>query len=54
MRFAPILAALERHRYSGVVAVEPFDYIPDGPGCAAWAAAYLRGVQEGLSHGPGA
>ena len=49
MRFGPILAALERHRYSGVVAVEPFDYVPDGPGCATWAAAYLRGIQEGLA-----
>ena len=49
MRFGPILAALERQRYAGVVAVEPFDYIPDGPGCAAWASAYLHGVQDGLA-----
>ncbi len=46
MRFAPILAALARHQYAGVVAVEPFDYIPDGPGSAAWAIAYLRGASE--------
>ena len=30
--FAPILAALERNGYAGVVSVEPFDYVPDGPG----------------------
>jgi hypothetical protein len=29
-----------------VVAVEPFDYFPDGPGCAAWSAAYLKGLLE--------
>ena len=28
--------------YKGIVAVEPFDYMPDGPGCAAWAIGYLR------------
>jgi sugar phosphate isomerase/epimerase len=46
MRFAPILAALQRQAYNGVVAVEPFDYFPDGPGCAAWSAAYLKGLLE--------
>ena len=34
---------------TGIVAVEPFDYVPDGPGCATFAAGYLRGVQEGLA-----
>jgi sugar phosphate isomerase/epimerase len=46
MRFGPILAALQQQAYSGVVAVEPFDYFPDGPGCAAWSAAYLKGLLE--------
>jgi sugar phosphate isomerase/epimerase len=46
MRFGPILAALQQQDYSGVVAVEPFDYFPDGPGCAAWSAAYLQGLLE--------
>ena len=49
MRFAPILAALERNRYAGVVSVEPFDYVPDGIGSAAFAIAYLRGVREALA-----
>lgn len=54
MPFAPILAellALEAAGvYRGVVAVEPFDYVPDGPGCAARAIGYLRGIVEGLAH----
>ena len=47
--FAPLLAALVRHGYSGEIAVEPFDYMPDGPGSAARAVGYLRGVLEGLA-----
>jgi D-psicose/D-tagatose/L-ribulose 3-epimerase len=46
MKFAPILAALKRHNYAGAIAVEPFDYSPDGPGVAAFAAGYLRGLME--------
>jgi len=46
LAFAPILAALKRHKYSGVVGVEPFDYVPDGPSSAARAIGYLRGVLE--------
>ena len=49
MKFAPIFAALERHGYDATVAVEPFDYHPDGPGAAAFAAGYLRGVRESLA-----
>ncbi|TCZ66075.1 sugar phosphate isomerase/epimerase family protein [Roseicella aquatilis] len=45
-RFGPILAALDRHGYAGLCGVEPFDYLPDGPGSAAFAAGYLRGVAE--------
>ena len=56
MRFAPILGTLMRLQaaghYQGIVAVEPFDYVPDGPGCAARAIGYLKGVVEGLAgHG---
>ncbi len=49
MQFAPILAALKRHGYDGTVAVEPFDYSPDGPGVAAYSAGYLRGLREALA-----
>jgi sugar phosphate isomerase/epimerase len=56
MRFAPILQTLLRMRatghYQGVVAVEPFDYVPDGPGCASMSIGYLKGIVETLSeHG---
>ncbi|MBI4123331.1 MAG: sugar phosphate isomerase/epimerase [Betaproteobacteria bacterium] len=47
-KFAPLFAALMRHRYAGDVAVEPFDYVPDGPGAAARAIGYLRGIIEAL------
>lgn len=52
MRFAPILETLVQMKamghYQGIVAVEPFDYVPDGPGCAAHAIAYLKGIMQGL------
>lgn len=47
-QFAPIIAALKRHNYSGWIAAEPFRYEPDGPTCAAAAAGYLRGLIEGV------
>jgi D-psicose/D-tagatose/L-ribulose 3-epimerase len=48
MQFGPILAALKRHQYAGVIAAEPFDYVPDGPGAAALSVGYLRGLLEAL------
>lgn len=52
MDFGPILAVLQRMEaqghFPGIVAVEPFDYLPDGPGCAARAIGYLRGIEQGL------
>ena len=52
LAFAPILRTLKRMQqlghYRGIVAVEPFDYVPDGPGAAARAIGYLQGVLEGL------
>ncbi|MBI5275377.1 MAG: sugar phosphate isomerase/epimerase [Burkholderiales bacterium] len=52
LAFAPIMDTLlwmERDgHYRGWVAVEPFDYQPDGAGSAARAIGYLRGVIEGL------
>ena len=47
--FAPLLAALLKHGYAGDIAVEPFDYVPDGPGSAARAVGYLKGLLEGLT-----
>jgi sugar phosphate isomerase/epimerase len=46
MKFEPVLRALRDVGYAGVVAVEPFDYVPDGPGCASRAIGYLRGIEE--------
>lgn len=45
-RFGPVLAALRDTGYAGWCAVEPFDYVPDGPGAAARAIGYLRGLEE--------
>ena len=47
-RFAPLLAALVRHGYDGDIAVEPFDYVPDGPGAAARAIGYVKGILEAI------
>ena len=47
-KFAPLFAALLRHGYRGDVAVQPFDYVPDGPAAAARAIGYLRGILEAL------
>ncbi len=48
-RFWPIFAALRRTGYAGICAVEPFEYVPDGPTAAARAIGYLRGCMEGRS-----
>jgi sugar phosphate isomerase/epimerase len=47
-RFAPLFAALKKHGYRGDVAVEPFDYVPDGPGAAARAIGYIKGILEAI------
>jgi sugar phosphate isomerase/epimerase len=51
LQFAPILQTIldmqAAGHYRGIVAVEPFVYVPDGPGCAARAIGYLKGVMEG-------
>lgn len=46
LRFGDVLATLRRHGYAGWVSVEPFEYVPDGPMCAARAIGYLRGLLE--------
>ena len=47
-KFAPLFAALLKHGYTGDIAVEPFDYVPDGPAAAARAIGYIRGLIEAL------
>lgn len=53
LHFGPVLRALLAQQrmghYPGLIAVEPFDYVPDGPGCAARAIGYLHGLLEELS-----
>ena len=46
LKFGPIVAALKAGGYSGIAAIEPFIYEPDGPACAARAIGYMRGVIE--------
>src|SRR6266850_8616521 len=36
-KFAPLFRSLKECGYAGDIAVEPFDYVPDGPGAAARA-----------------
>jgi len=47
--FAPILAALKRTGYDGWLAMEPFEYVPDGPTCAARSIGYIAGILEASS-----
>jgi sugar phosphate isomerase/epimerase len=47
--FAPVLSALKRSNYAGWVAMEPFEYAPDGPACAARAIGYVSGILEALT-----
>ncbi len=48
-RFTPVLAALKRSGYAGWLAMEPFEYVPDGPTCAARSIGYVAGILEGLT-----
>ncbi|HSD42293.1 MAG TPA: sugar phosphate isomerase/epimerase family protein [Burkholderiales bacterium] len=48
LQFGPVFAALKRHGYAGVVAVEPFKHVPNGQACAARAIGYVRGILESL------
>ena len=53
MAFAPIVETLLQMQamghYNGIVAVEPFDYVPDGMGSAAHAIGFLKGLVQGLA-----
>jgi len=43
---APVLQVLREMSYAGWVAVEPFEYLPDGPGCADFCARHVRRAWE--------
>lgn len=45
---APILRALRAGGYRNWISIEPFDYVPDGPGSAARAIGYVRGIEAVL------
>jgi len=49
LKFAPILTALRESDYTGNASIEPFDYKPDGPTCAARGIGYIRGIMQSLS-----
>lgn len=53
MEFLPILRTLalmkSQGHYGGIIAVEPFDYVPDGMGCAARSIGYLEGILQVLA-----
>lgn len=46
--FAPMLTALREASYDGWIGIEPFDYRPDGPTCAARSIGYIHGILEAL------
>jgi sugar phosphate isomerase/epimerase len=48
--FAPVFAALKRNGFDGDISVEPMVYVPDGPGSAARAIGYVRGILEALEY----
>ncbi len=48
-KFGPVLQALKDCGYAGWVAMEPFDYHPDGATCAARSIGYVQGLLETLA-----
>jgi len=45
----PLFQKMKSLNYQGWVAVEPFIYEPDGPGCAAFSAGYVQGLMRAVS-----
>lgn len=45
----PVLQVLKDSGYAGWVAVEPFDYLPDGPGCAEASARHVHELWRSLT-----
>jgi len=48
-RFAPVVRALRETGYKGWIAMEPFQYKPDGPASAARAIGYVSGLMEAIA-----
>lgn len=48
-RFAPVVRALGETGYKGWIAMEPFQYKPDGAACAARAIGYVQGLMEAIA-----
>jgi D-psicose/D-tagatose/L-ribulose 3-epimerase len=46
---APVLKVLKDAAYAGWMAVEPFEYHPDGPGCAAFSASHVNQTWNALA-----
>ena len=45
-KFAPVVCALRETGYRGWIAMEPFQYRPDGAACAARAIGYVQGLMK--------
>jgi sugar phosphate isomerase/epimerase len=45
----PVLKVLKDAAYPGWMAVEPFEYLPDGPGCAAFSASHVKQIWNTLA-----
>ncbi|WP_288252259.1 sugar phosphate isomerase/epimerase family protein [uncultured Hydrogenophaga sp.] len=45
----PVLQVLKDTAYAGWVAVEPFDYVPDGPACAETSARHVHDLWKSLT-----
>ena len=45
----PVLQVLKDASYAGWTAVEPFEYLPDGPACAEASARHVRDLWKTLS-----
>ncbi len=46
MKFGGVIRALRNTGYDGAIAIEPFDYVPDGGSAAARAIGYVQGLLE--------